>query len=89
MQEQTLPGLTLVSALSTAARSKFITRTYNHVAAAILLFTAIEMWLFSSGRVVPLSEWLLSFNWLLIIGALMLVGWLATHVAHQVESKPL
>jgi uncharacterized protein len=89
MQEQTLPGLTPVSALSTEARSKFITRTYNHVAAAILLFTAIEMWLFSSGRVVPLSEWLLSFNWLVIIGALMLVGWLATHVAHQVESKPL
>ena len=25
----------------------------------------------------------------MIIGALMLVGWLATHVAHKVESRPL
>ena len=89
MQEQTLPGLTPVSELTTDARAKFITRTYSHVAAAILLFTAIEMWLFSTGRVVALSQWILSFNWLVIIGALMLVGWLATHVAHNLESKPL
>jgi FtsH-binding integral membrane protein len=89
MQEQTLPGLTPVSALTSEARAKFISNTYSHVAAAILLFTAIEMWLFSTGRVVPLSQWILSFNWLVIIGALMLVGWIATHVAHSVESKPL
>ena len=38
---------------------------------------------------VALSQWILNFNWLVIIGALMLVGWLATHVAHRVESKPL
>jgi uncharacterized protein len=49
----------------------------------------IESYLFDSELVVPLSQWLLSFNWLLIIGALMLVGWLATHVAHTVQSKPL
>ena len=47
------------------------------------------MYLFNSGLVVPLSQFILSFNWLIVIGALMLVGWLATHVAHQVESKPL
>ena len=89
MQAQTLPELNPVSELTTEARAQFITRTYSHVAAAILLFTAIEMWLFSSGRVVALSQWILSFNWLVIIGALMLVGWLATHVAHRMESKPL
>ena len=88
MQEQTL-GYTPVSDLTTEARSNFISRTYSHVAGAILLFTVIEMYLFNSGLVVPLSEWILSFNWLVIIGALMLVGWLATHVAHKVESKPL
>lgn len=89
MQEQTLPGYIPVSELSTEARSGFISKTYSHVAGAILLFTVIEMYLFNSGLVVPLSEWILSFNWLIIIGALMLVGWLATHVAHRVESKPL
>ena len=85
MHEQTLP----VSELSTEARSSFISKTYSHVAGAILLFTVIEMWLFDSGLVVPLTEWILSKSWLLIIGALMLVGWGATHVAHRVESKPL
>lgn len=89
MQEQTLPAVTPVSELSTEARSNFISKTYSHVAAAILLFTAIEFYLFNSGLVVPLSKWILSFNWLVIIGALMLVGWLATHVAHQVQSRPL
>jgi FtsH-binding integral membrane protein len=85
MHEQALP----VSELSVEARSSFISKTYSHVAGAILLFTVIEMWLFNSGLIVPLSEWILSFNWLLIVGALMLVGWLATHVAHKVEAKPL
>jgi FtsH-binding integral membrane protein len=89
MQEQTLTGYTPVSDLTTEARSTFISRTYSHVAGAILLFTVIEMYLFNSGLVVPLSQFILSFNWLIVIGALMLVGWLATHVAHQVESKPL
>jgi FtsH-binding integral membrane protein len=32
---------------------------------------------------------MLGFNWLLILGAFMLVGWLASHVAHRVESRPL
>jgi len=89
MQDQTLPGYTPVSELSTEARSNFISKTHAHVAGAILLFTVIEVYLFNSGLVVPLSEWILSFNWLIIIGALMLVGWLATHVAHQLDSKPL
>jgi hypothetical protein len=89
MQEQTLPSYTPVSELSTDARASFISKTYSHVAIAILLFTAIEFYLFNSGLVVPLAEWMLSFNWLLIIGAYMLVGWAATHVAHKVESRPL
>ncbi len=89
MQAQTLPSYTPVAELSAETRSTFIWRTYRHVAAAILLFAGIESYLFDSEFVVPLSQWLLSFNWLLIIGAFMLVGWLATHVAHSVQSKPL
>ncbi len=89
MQAQTLPSYTPVAELSAETRSTFIWRTYSHVAAAILLFAGIESYLFDSELVVPLSQWLLSFNWLLIIGAFMLVGWLATHVAHSVQSKPL
>src|SRR5688572_11306360 len=68
MQEQTLTGYTPVSDLTTEARSTFISRTYSHVAGAILLFTVIEMYLFNSGLVVPLSQFILSFNWLIVIG---------------------
>ena len=32
---------------------------------------------------------MLGVNWLLILGGFMVVGWLATHVAHTVQSKPL
>jgi FtsH-binding integral membrane protein len=88
MQEQTL-GHTPVSELTTEARSSFISKTYSHVAGAILLFTVIEIYLFNSGLIVPLTEFLFSISWLLVIGGLMLVSWLATHIAHKVESKPL
>jgi len=89
MSAQSLPNYTPVSALSVDSRSTFIWRTYGHVAAAILLFAAIESYLFDSGLAQPLAQSMLGFNWLLILGAFMVVGWLATHVAHTVQSKPL
>src|SRR5688500_2711732 len=78
-----------VAEASAEARSTFIWRTYGHVAAAILLFAAIESYLFSSELAQPLAQTLLGFPWLLILGAFMIVGWLATHVAHTAQSKPV
>jgi len=89
MGSQEMTGYTPVSEVSIETRASFISKTYAHVAGAILLFTLIEAWLFKSGLVMPLSQFILSFNWLLVIGALMLVGWAASHVAHKLESKPL
>jgi hypothetical protein len=89
MHSQTLPSRVPVAELSAQSRSDFIWRTYGHVAAAILLFAGIETYLFDSGLAVPLAQSMLGFNWLLILGAFMIVGWLATHVAHTVQSKPL
>jgi FtsH-binding integral membrane protein len=88
-QAQTLSNYTPVAALGTSARSTFIWRTYGHVAAAILGFAAIETYLFDSGLAEPLARAMLGLNWLVILGAFMVVGWLASHVAHGVESKPL
>ncbi len=88
MQSQTLPYAP-VSELSAETRSSFIWRTYGHVAAAILLFAGIETYLFDSGLAFPMAQSMLGFSWLLILGAFMVVGWLATHVAHTVQSKPL
>jgi FtsH-binding integral membrane protein len=86
VQSQTLP-YTPVAELGVESRSNFIWRTYGHVAAAILLFAGIETYLFDSGLAAPLAQTLLGFNWLLILGAFMVVGWLATHVAHSAQSK--
>jgi FtsH-binding integral membrane protein len=52
-------------------------------------FAAIESYLFSNGTGQQLAERMLGMNWLLILGGFMVVGWLASHVAHRVESKPL
>src|SRR6185436_2505884 len=89
MPDQSVATYTPVSEISVDARASFISKTYGHVAAALLLFTLIEISLFKTERVVPLTQFLLSFNWLLVIGGLMLVSWLATHVSLRMESKPL
>ncbi len=89
MQSRTLPSYTPVAEQSVDTRADFIWRTYGHVAAAILLFAGIETYLFDSGLAQPMAQSMLGVNWLLILGGFMVVGWLATHVAHTVQSKPL
>jgi FtsH-binding integral membrane protein len=86
---QAISTHTPVAALGTDSRARFISRTYAHVAMAILGFTVLESYLFSSGIAETIVVRVLSVNWLLILGAFMLVSWLATHVALNVESKPL
>ncbi len=86
---QTVASRVPVSAMGTEARAAFISRTYAHVALSILGFAIIESYLFSSGLAQEIAPRMLGVNWLLILGAFMIVGWLASHVAHRVESKPL
>jgi FtsH-binding integral membrane protein len=88
-QAQALQGYIPVSALDADSRSAFISRTYAHVALAILGFGAIETYLFDSGLAQQIAPRMLGVNWLLILGAFMVVGWLASHVAHRVDSKPM
>jgi uncharacterized protein len=63
------------------SRAQFITRTYTHVVGGILAFILIELGLFESGAAEQIARFMLSFNWFLILGAFMLVGWLATRTA--------
>ena len=86
MQSQTLSSYAPVSELSAEARSNFIWRTYGHVAAAILLFAGIETYLFDSGLAGTIAAPMVG-NWLLVLGAFMIVSWIATHVAHTVQAK--
>ena len=73
---------------SVEARAQFITRTYNHLMGSIVLFTLLEVWLFTSGLAEPIAAAMMSSSWLLVLGGFMLVTWLATHAAQTSESKP-
>jgi hypothetical protein len=83
------PG-TIVAAAPDDVRSAFIRRTYAHLAGAVLVFAALE-WVL----LVPLretSEKLIfamlgtRFSWLFVLGAFMLVGWIADKWARTAVS---
>ena len=69
------------------SRAKFISRTYNHLFAAISAFTLIEITLFKSGLAGPIAKAMLGTSWLLVLGGFMLISWLARSAAHRSTSK--
>lgn len=74
-------------AFETRDRSQFINRTYMHLLGAILLFAGIEYWLFQTPWAGTFAIFMLEKSWLAVLGAFIVVSWIATHVAHNVESK--
>ncbi len=69
-------------------RERFIVRTYNHLFCAIVVFAAIEFALFKSGVAEPIAHSMMrGRNWLLVMGAYMIIGWLASRAAHHAVSK--
>ena len=68
-------------------RSQFINRTYMHLLGAIFLFAGIEYALFQTPYAEQLAMFMLEKSWLAILGGFILVSWIASHVAHRVESK--
>ena len=77
---------TPVIELDENTRGQFIGRTYNHLLGAIIAFTLIEVALFKTGLAAPIAEFMLNTNWLLILGAFMVVSWLARGAAHRATS---
>ncbi|MDX2412154.1 MAG: hypothetical protein QNK34_09400, partial [Woeseiaceae bacterium] len=84
MQEQ-VNYLAPVADASVEDRSEFIWKCYAHVVGAILAFAAIEVYFFQSGIAERIAIPLLN-NWLMVLGAFMLGGWGASHVAHRLVS---
>lgn len=82
-----IPVTRPVSALDTDARSAFIMRTYTHLFGAIVGFTLLEVWLFTSGYAETIARAILGTSWLIALGGFMIVGWFASRVAHSTESK--
>jgi FtsH-binding integral membrane protein len=82
---QNVNYLSPVSSLAVEDRSAFIWKCYAHVVGAILAFAAIGVYLFQSGIAERIAMPMLS-NWWMVLGAFILAGWGASHVAHRVQS---
>lgn len=81
-QSMTMP----VAALDTDRRATFLTRTYSHLLGAILGFTVLEVMLFTNGLAEPIARTMLGGSWLVVLGAFMLVSWLASRAAMNATS---
>ncbi|MGH2625682.1 MAG: Bax inhibitor-1/YccA family protein, partial [Anaerolineales bacterium] len=70
-----------------AARTQFITRTYTHLAGAVLGFVFLEaMLLHLPGIERMVATMTQGYGWLIVLGAFMLVSWIAEHWARSATS---
>jgi len=67
-------------------RAAFLTRTYVHLFGAILAFVAVEIFLFTSGLAETIARTMLGMSWLIILGAFMIVSWIASRAAFTARS---
>ena len=72
-------------------RRDFIVSTYKHLGVAILAFVVLSAVLMVSGLSTATAKMLMAsgnkFLWLGVMGAFMLVGWLAFHLADNAENQ--
>jgi uncharacterized protein len=75
-------------AFAADSRARFVARTYTHLLGAIAGFTVLEVLFFQSGVAASIAEALLGTNWLFVLGGFLVVSWIASRIAHRVESVP-
>ncbi|HEV7589502.1 MAG TPA: Bax inhibitor-1 family protein [Longimicrobium sp.] len=76
-----------VIAIDATRRAQFITRTYTHLLAAIIGFTAVEVVLFQAGLALPIAQAMLGVGWLLVLGGFMVAGWLFSGMAARAQTR--
>lgn len=76
-----------VATASPHTRALFITRTYTHLFASILGFIALQYLFFTTGIAEMVFVFVMSISWLAVLAAFVIVSWIASRVAHTVESK--
>jgi uncharacterized protein len=74
-----------VATLDEDTRAAFLVRVYQHLVAAIAAFIVFEVLLFTLGAAEAIYDLVAggSGAWLLVLGAFMVVNWLATSAAHD------
>ncbi|MCY1081367.1 Bax inhibitor-1/YccA family protein [Archangium lansingense] len=72
-------------------RATFIRKTYLHLGGAVLAFIAVEAALLNSPLAQPLVQTMLGgrMSWLIVLGAFMLVGWVADRWARSATSPAM
>jgi FtsH-binding integral membrane protein len=75
-----------VATLDEVARGEFVTRVYQHLLAAVVAFVAFEALLINLGGAEAIYDLVAGSSgaWLLVLGAFMIVNWLATSAAHDI-----
>ena len=68
-------------------RSVFIRKTYLHLVGAVLAFAGLEWLFFQTPYAAPIAVYMLETSWLAVLGGFIIVSWIASSVAHKVESK--
>lgn len=90
--QESMYGYAVIDA-SKEERSTFIKRTYTHLAAAILMFTALEAMLLGPLKetTFPLMKTMVSSraSWLVVLLAFMGVGWVADYWARTSASRTM
>ncbi len=76
-----------VAEADASARAAFIRNTYLHLALAIVAFVALETYWLSSEVGASLYRALTSVSWLVVLGAFMVVSWIADRWAQSDTSK--
>jgi FtsH-binding integral membrane protein len=62
---------------------------YGHLVGAIIAFVVLEVVFFQTGMAFHMAQAMLSVSWLFILGAFVVIGWIASFMANRVESLPL
>jgi uncharacterized protein len=72
-------------------RATFIRKTYLHLAGAIAAFAGLEVYLLKSPLAGEMIKFISSnrYGWLGVLGAFIIVGWLARSLAYRVQSQGL
>ena len=81
----------MISELPETVRAEFIRKTYAHLAGAVGLFVALE-WAFLSMGLGETALGLLgasSYSWLMVLGAFMVVSWVAERWATNGSSQAM
>ena len=68
-----------VAKVRPSERAQFLQKTYMHLAGAIGAFILVEFLLFQTGIAEALTQFIVAsqLNWLIILGAFILLGWLS------------